>query len=52
MGYCARFLGGGGLGVRPMINKLLAEGAFGYANAGELYSARARDSEDRACLER
>ncbi len=52
MGYCARHLGGGGLGVRPMINRLLASGAFGYANPGELYSARARDSEDRACLQR
>jgi hypothetical protein len=54
MGYCARYLGGGGLGVRPTINKLLATSGelFGYANPGELYSVRARDAEDRACLPR
>lgn len=54
MGYCARYLGGGGLGVRPEINKLLAENgeALGYRNAGALYSVRARSTEDRACLPR
>ena len=54
MGYCARYLGGGGLGVRDDINKLLAESGelFGYRNPGALYSARARSTEDRQCLPR
>ncbi len=54
MGYCARFLGGGGVGVRPDINHLLAQHGerFGVSNPGELYSARARSTTDRACLPR
>jgi hypothetical protein len=54
MGYCARYLGGGGLGVRPDINKLLAKHGelFGYPNPGALYSARARSTDDRECLPR
>ena len=54
MGYCAPLLGGGGLGVRPVINRLLVTQGelFGYRNPGELYSARASDSTDRQCLQR
>jgi hypothetical protein len=54
MGYCARYLGGGGLGVRDDINRLLAKNGelFGYRNPGELYSARARSTDDRQCLPR
>jgi hypothetical protein len=54
MGYCARFLGGGGVGVRPAINHLLAQQGelFGVSSPGELYSARARSTTDRACLAR
>ena len=54
MGYCARYLGGGGLGVRPDINRLLVENGeqFGYRNPGALYRVRARSTEDRACLPR
>jgi hypothetical protein len=54
MGYCARYLGGGGLGVRDDINQLLAKNGelFGLSNPGELYSVRARSTEDRQCLAR
>ncbi len=54
MGYCAPLLGGGGLGVRPEINRLLVTQGelFGYRNPGELYSAGASDSTDRQCLQR
>ena len=54
MGYCARFLGGGGLGVRPDVNRLLASSSemFGYRNPGDLYSDRARSTTDRSCLAR
>ena len=54
MGYCARYLGGGGLGVRDDINKLLTTNGelFGYQNPGELYRVRARSTEDRQCLPR
>ena len=54
MGYCARFLGGGGVGVRPAINHMLAQHGerFGVSNPGELYRARARSTTDRACLAR
>ena len=54
MGYCARYLGGGGLGVRDDINRLLVTNGelFGYSSPGDLYRLRARSSEDRQCLPR
>lgn len=54
MGFCSPYLGGGGLGVRPDINHLLAQYGelFGYANPGDLYRDRAASTTDRACLPR
>ena len=54
MGYCSPYLGGGGLGVRPTINHILAKDgeALGYDSPGDLYSDRARSTTDRQCLPR
>ena len=50
MGYCAPILGQNQ--VRDDVNKLIKAGIGGFANPGEIYSARAQSREDYDCRPR